>query len=103
MSDNISFHDLMRNNTYMSQVEVDIPLHSVLVVGSYGIVLDLASSKFSSTSSLHLCIHFNLLMVHCTEALDYTVWGYIQAARYCIFDVQCYTATMQCCMEVVPG
>jgi hypothetical protein len=64
----------------MSQVEVDIPLHSVLVVGSYGTLLDLCLFQILLYLILHLCIHLDLLVVHCTEAPDYTVWGYTVVA-----------------------
>jgi hypothetical protein len=45
---------------------------------------------------LHVCIEFDLLVVHCAEALDYIAQGYIVAPCYCI-------VAMQCCMRVVPS
>jgi hypothetical protein len=86
------YHDLLHENTCMSQVEVDIPLHNALVVGSYGILLDLF---------LHLCIQFDLLAVHCTKASDYTTRGYTMVVHYYTEATQCYSAALQCCMEVV--
>jgi hypothetical protein len=68
----------------MSQVEVDIPLYIVLEVGSYGTLLVLYLFQILLYLDLHLYIQFDLLMVHCTKALDYTTQGYIVVACYCI-------------------
>jgi hypothetical protein len=87
----------------MLQVEVDIPLHNVLVIGSCDILLDLCLSKILLFPILHLCININLLAVHCIEVLDYNRQGYIVAAQCCIVAAHCFTATTHFCMEVVPS
>jgi hypothetical protein len=73
----------------MSEVEVDILLQSVLVVDSYGIPTILYLFQNLLYLILHLCIQLDLLVGHCTEATDYTAWGYTMDARYYIM-VQCY-------------
>jgi hypothetical protein len=95
----------MRDNTYMSQVEVDILLHSVLVVDSCGIPLVLCLFLF-----LHLYIQLDLLMVHWTGVPSYTAWGYNVVVRYCTAVAQCnivamqfYTIVVQCYTRLVLG
>jgi hypothetical protein len=91
----------MRDNTYMSQVEVDILLHSVLVVDSCGIPLVLCLFQILLFLFLHLCSQLDLLVVHCTGAPSYTAWDYNVLARYCTVATQCYIATAQCYMGLV--
>jgi hypothetical protein len=82
----------------MPLVEVDIPLHIFLDVGSYGKLLDLCLFQILLYLFLHLCIHLDLLAVHCTEVPDYTV-----VAHCCIVGAQCYAIILHYYMEVVPG
>jgi hypothetical protein len=103
MSDNPLFHGLLRDNTYMSEVEVEIPLHNVLVVGSCGTLLDLCLFQILLYLILHLCIQLDILVVHCIEVPDCTAWGYTVARHFYIVVAQSYTAAVQCCMEVVPS
>jgi hypothetical protein len=77
------YHGLSRDNTYMSQVGVDITLHNVLVVGSYGTLLDLFLFQILYLV-LHLGIHLDLLVLHCTEVPDYNAQGYTEVVCYCI-------------------
>ena len=67
----------------MSQVGVDIPLHSFLDFGIYGILLDLYLFQILLYLILHLCIHLDLLMECCTMVHYYIVWGYIVLVWYC--------------------
>jgi hypothetical protein len=60
----------------MSSVEVENPLHNVLVVGSCGTLLVLCLIQILLCLILHLCIHLDLLVVHCIGVPGYTVWGY---------------------------
>jgi hypothetical protein len=90
------YHDLLRNNTYMSLVEVDNPLHNVLVVGSCGTLPVLCLIEILLYLILHLCIHLDLLGVHCTWVPGYTAWGYTLDANY-------YTVVVHCFMVVVHG
>jgi hypothetical protein len=53
-----------------------------------------ASSKSSSSLILHLCIHLDLLAVHCIGVPGYTVWGYTVVAHCC-------TAVAHCCTVAV--
>jgi hypothetical protein len=103
MSDSLLCHGLLRDNTYMSWVEVDIPLHSVLVVGSCGTLMYLCLFQILLYLILHLYIQFDLLAVHCIEEPDYTSWGYTIATHCCIVVTQCYIVSTYCCMEVVSG
>jgi hypothetical protein len=80
----------MHDNTYMSQVEVEILLHSVLVVDSCGIPLVLFLFQNLIFFFLPLCIQLDLLMVHCNGAPGYTTQDYSVAARYCTAIVKCY-------------
>jgi uncharacterized membrane protein YdbT with pleckstrin-like domain len=88
-------HGLLHESTYMSLVEVDTPLRNVLVVGSYGTLLVLFLIQILLFLVLHLYIHLHLLMVCCTGVLGYTARGYTMDEHYC-------TATVHCCMVVVP-
>jgi hypothetical protein len=96
MLDSLLCHGLSCDSTYMSQVEVGIPLHNVLDVGNCGMLLELYLFQILLYLFLHLCRQFNLLVVRCTEEPDYTVWGYTEATKCCIVVVHYY-------MEVVPG
>jgi hypothetical protein len=96
-------HDMMRDNTYMSQVEVDILLHSVMVVDSYGIPSVLCFFQRILYLILHLCSQLDLLAVCCTEALDYTARGYTVAVRYCTMVAQYCTVVVHCYMGLVLG
>jgi hypothetical protein len=60
----------------MSLVEVEIPLHNVLDVGSCGTLLDLFLFQIFLHLVLPLYIHLDLLVVRCTEVPDYTTWDY---------------------------
>jgi hypothetical protein len=75
-------HCQMHYSTYMSQVEVDILLHSVLVVNNYGIPLVLCLFQSLLYLFLHLCIQLDLLAVRCAVAPDYIAWDYTVATRY---------------------
>ena len=97
------FHGMLHDNKYMSLVEVDIPLHNILVVGSCGTPLGLCLIQILFYLILHLYIQPDLLEVHCTEVPIYTAWGYNVAAHCCIADAHCYTVATHFCMEVVPG
>jgi hypothetical protein len=103
MLDNPLCHCLLRNNTFMSQVEVDIILHNVLHVGSYDILLDIFLFQILLYLILHLCIHLYLILVCCIEVLDYTMHGYIVVLCYYIEVTQCFTTVVHYYMEVVPG
>jgi hypothetical protein len=92
---------MMRDNTYMLHVEVDILLHSVLVVDSYGIPPFLYLFQSLLYLVLHLYVHLDLLMAHCTEAPYYTAWGYTVAEQYCTTVAQCYIFVAQCYMGMV--
>jgi hypothetical protein len=94
MLDSPLYHDMLRDNTCMSQVEVDIPLHSFLDVGGCGTLLDLCIFQILLYLVLHLCILLDFLMVRCIEAPDYTVRGYTMVVRY-------FTQVVQCCTVVV--
>jgi len=78
-------HDLMCDNTYTSQMEVNIILHSVLVVDNCGIPLVLYLFLF-----LHLYSHLDFITVHCTGVPGYTAQGYSVVAKYCTVVAQCY-------------
>jgi hypothetical protein len=103
MPDSLLCHDMMHNSTYMSQVEVDIILHSVLVVDSYGIPLVLYLFQSLLSLVLHLCNQLDLLMVRCTGEPGYTAWDYIVVVWYCTMDSQCYIVVVQCYMGLVLG
>ena len=83
----------MRDNTYKSLVEVDILLHSVLVVGSYGTLMDLFHIQILLCLFRLLYTQVDLHAVYCIEVPDYIAQGYIGVA-------QCYTA-VACCYNVV--
>jgi hypothetical protein len=83
----------------MSLVEVDTPLHNVMVVGSCGTLLDL----FLVQILLYLCIHLDLLAVHCTKVHGCIAHGYNVVVHCCIVDAHYYTVVVHCYMEVVPG
>jgi hypothetical protein len=103
VSDNILCHDQLHDNTYMSLVGMDIPLHNVLVVGSFGTLLVLCLVQILLFLILHLYIHLDLLMAHCTEVHIYIAGGYTEAAHYYILVVQCCTAALHYFLVVVPG
>jgi hypothetical protein len=103
VSDSLLCHGLMRDNTYRSRVEVDILLHSVLVVDRYGIPSVLCLFQSFIYLVLHLRIHLYLLVVCSTEAPGYTVRDYIVVVQYCIVVVQCYIVVPQCYMGLVIG
>jgi len=77
----------MCDNTYKLLVEVEILLHSVLVVDNHDIPLVLY--LFQSLLLLILCLYIQLdpLAAHYTEVPDCT-------ARYCIEVVLCCTAAV---------
>jgi hypothetical protein len=52
------YHGLLHDSTYMSQVEVDIPLHNVLTIGSCGTLLDLYLFQILLYLVLHLYSQF---------------------------------------------
>jgi hypothetical protein len=62
----------MCDNTYMSLVEVETPLHNFLVIRSCGTLLDPYLIQILLYLILHLCIHLDILTVHCTEVPGYT-------------------------------
>jgi hypothetical protein len=97
------YHGLLRDNTYMSLVEVDTPLHNFLVVGIYDTLLDLFLVQTILYLILHLCIHLDLLVVRCTEVPGYTTQGYTVVAHCCIVATHFYTDVAHCCMVVVLG
>jgi hypothetical protein len=80
----------------MSMVEVENPLHNVLVVGSYGILLALCLSQMLLFLVLHLCIHLNLLIMDCIGVPGYTAQGYTVVAHCC-------TAVAHCCIVATFG
>jgi hypothetical protein len=101
-------HDLMRVNTYRSLVEVDILLHSVLVVDNCDIPLVLYPFQSLLFLFLHLCSQFDPLVARYIEVPSYTAWCYSVAVRYCTVAAQCYmvvvqyyTAAAQCCMGML--
>jgi hypothetical protein len=75
----------------MSQVEVDIPLHNALDVGSYGTLLDLFLIQILLCLILHLCSQRDLRAVYYTGVPDCTVWGYTVVAQCCTVVAHCYT------------
>jgi hypothetical protein len=75
--DNVLCHGLLRESTYMLQLEVDNPLHNFLVVGNFGALLVLFFIQILLYRILHLCIHLNRLVVCSTEVPSYIAWGYI--------------------------
>jgi hypothetical protein len=75
-------HDLMRDNTYKSLVEVDILLRSVLVVDNCDIPLVLYLFQSLLFLFLHLYIELNPLVAPYTEASGYTMRYYSVVARY---------------------
>ena len=77
MWDSLLCHYLMHDNTYMSQVEVDILLHSVPVANSYGIPSVLFLFQSLLYLILHLCSQLDLLLVHCIGVPSYTARYYI--------------------------
>jgi hypothetical protein len=83
----------------MSLVEVDTLLHNFLVVGSCGTLLDLCLIQIL----LYHILHLDLLVVHCTEATDYTAWGYTVVVHCCIVVVHFYIVVAHCFMVVVLG
>jgi hypothetical protein len=78
----------------MSNVVVDILLHSALVFGSYGTLLDLFHIQILLCLVLSLYTQRDLCAVYCIEVPDYTAQGYTGVA-------QCYTTTTQYCMGLV--
>jgi hypothetical protein len=93
----------MQNNAYMSQVEVDILLHSVLFYDICGIPLVLCLFQLLLFLFLHLCSQLNLLLVHCTEALGYTTWDYSVVVWYYTVAKECCIVVVQCYTGLVPG
>jgi hypothetical protein len=87
----------------MSLVEVDTPLHNALDVGSCGTLLGLYLIQILLYLILHLCIHLNILVVHCTEVRDCIAWGYTVVAHCCIGDAHYCTDVAHCYMVVVPS
>jgi hypothetical protein len=71
----------MSDNTYKLLVEVDILLHSVLVVDSCDIPLVLYLFQILFFLFLCLCSQLNLLAARYTKAFDYAV-------RYCTEAMQ---------------
>jgi hypothetical protein len=86
MLDILLCHDLMRDNTYRLLVEVEILLHSVMVVDNCDIPLVLYLFQSLLFIYLHLCSDIDPLAVCYTEVPGYIVWYYSVVARY-------YTAT----------
>jgi hypothetical protein len=101
--DNPLCHGLLCDSTYMLLVEVNNPLHSVLVVSSCDTLLVLCLIQILCFLILQLCIHLELLMVCCTEVSRYTPRGYTVDAHYCIATAHCCTVVAHYCMVVVPG
>jgi hypothetical protein len=100
---NLLCHGLLCDSTYMWLVEVETPLHSVLVVGSYGTLLVSCLTQILLSLILHLCIHLDLLTVCCTEVLGYIAQGYTVVVHYCIAVEHFYNNDAHFCMAVVPG
>jgi hypothetical protein len=82
----------MCDNRYKSLVEVDILLHSVLVVGSCDIPLVLYLFQSLLLLALHLCSQLDPLAACYTEAPSYTVRYCSGAVLRCTMDVLCYMA-----------
>ena len=87
----------------MSQVEVYIILHSVLIVEIYGIPLVLFLFQSLLYLVLHLCSQLDLLTVRCTGVPSYTTHDYIVVVRYCTVATQYYIVVVQCYMGLVLG
>jgi hypothetical protein len=85
---------MVRNNTYRSLEEVDILLHSVLVVGNCDIPLVLYLFQRLLFLFLRLCSQLDPLVMCYTEVPGYTTWYYSVVAWCC-------TAAAQCCMRLV--
>jgi hypothetical protein len=83
----------MHDNTYKSLVEVEILLHSVLVVDSCDIPLVLYLFQILLLLLLCLCSQLNPLTARYTEVPSYIVW-------YCSGDELCHTVVALCYMVV---
>jgi hypothetical protein len=94
--DNLLYHGLMRENTYTLLVEVDSPLHNFLDFFICGTLLDLFLLQIILYLVFHLCIHLDILTLHCTEVHGYSARGYTVAAHCCI-------SATHCCMVVLPS
>jgi hypothetical protein len=86
----------------MSQVVEGILLHSALVVGSYGTLLDLFHIQILLCLILPLCTQRDLHAVYCIEVPDYTAQGYTGVAQCYTVVAHCYTVAAQYYTAVVP-
>ena len=100
----------MRDITYKSLVEVDILLHSFLVVDSCDIPLVLYLFQSLFLLVLCLCSHIDPLVAHYTEVHDCTMRYCTEVAlcctmvvRYYMVVVKYYTGVAQLCMGMEPG
>ena len=95
MSNILQYHDPMCDNTYKSLVEVDILLHSVMVVDNCDIPLVLYLFQNLLSLFLGLCSPLDLLSVCYTMAPNYNAWYCTEAALCCTVVVRYYMVVAQ--------
>jgi hypothetical protein len=94
--DNLLCHNLLCDRTYISLVGVENTLHNVLVVRICGTLLVICLI-------LHLYIHLDLCVVHCTEVPSYTTWDYSVVMHYYNVVSHFFIDVENYCMVVASG